>query len=134
MNNFIGQSRFLYITILAIISFLFIQCSKTVDEHLKEIAEAANKQCPRTVDEWTRLDSCVALPNKHYRFYHTISQPIIDTLLFKSNFKPIIIDKIIKVDPTMYFFKENGVTIEYQYNNTEKGYICEIIITPEEYK
>lgn len=134
MNDFMRYRRFLYAGILSIMIFSCVQCSKNVDEHLREIASVANKQCPRAVDQWTRLDSCAALQNKHYRFYHTISQPIIDTVLFKSNFKPVIVDKIIKVDPAMNFFRENEVTLEYQYNNSEKGYICRVIITPEEYK
>lgn len=116
---------------------LFTQCGRTVDSELKKTAEFANKQLPRLTDEWTRLDSCVAIPGETYRFYHTLVQltdsAALDTTSFKKEFTPIIIDKIIKVDPNMKFFRENNVTLQYQYADAGGNYRCRISITPDQY-
>ena len=133
MNFVFKKQNLLYIIVFAIGLTLYA-CSSDVDKQLKEAADTANSQCPRFLDEWTRLDSCSVQPGRIYCYYHTISQPIIDTTAFKASFEPIIINKIIKGDPSMRFFRENGVTLEYQYNNANGGYICRIVMTPEKYK
>lgn len=121
---------------IAIITF-FTQCGRTVDSELKKTAEYANKQLPRLTDEWTRLDSCAAIPGETYRFYHTMVQltdsTALDTISFKKEFTPVIIDKIIKVDPSMKFFRENNVTLQYQYADASGNYRCRISISPDQY-
>ncbi|MDU1889998.1 MAG: hypothetical protein E6767_04850 [Dysgonomonas sp.] len=120
---------------LFVIFFVFAQCSENVDSKLKSIAKDVNeKECPKMLDEYTRLDSCAALPNKTYKYYHTIQNLVVtDTTLIKANFAPQIVS-MVKTDPQMKFFRENEVSLIYQYNGQNKNYLFSIIIAPEQYK
>lgn len=122
--------------ILLSISFLlaFSQCGNTVDEELKKTAEFANKRCPQAVDNFTRLDSVNAIPGETYRFNYTVSHlTIADAESVKNVLKPELI-KNIQIDPSMKFFRENNVTLEYYYRDEVKSDLFNIIITPSEYK
>jgi len=120
---------------LTILGFIALpSCSESVDGRLKKIAEEANKTAPRLLDQWTRLDSCTALPNKNIRYYHTVSDVVIsDTTLFKSNLKPQVV-KVAQTSPDMKFFRENDVTMQYIYNDSAGKYIFSMIVTPQDYK
>ncbi len=114
--------------------FSFTACSDGIDGQLKTIAENANKFCPKKLDDYTRLDSCSALPDKHYRYYHTITGlEVTDTTLVKNELKQQII-RVIKSTPEMSFFRENDVVLEYRYNSDQGKYLFTIVATPEEYK
>lgn len=113
---------------------IFPFCTGSVDNELKKIAEEANKTTPRLLDQWTRLDSCKALPNKNIRYFHTVNDVVIsDTTVFKSNLKPQVIS-VIKTSPDMKFFRENDVTMQYQYNDQSGRYIFSLIVSPQDYK
>lgn len=119
---------------IALSAVIFPFCSGSVDNQLKKIAEEANETSPKLLDQWTRLDSCEAIPNKNIRYYHTVSGVVIsDTTLFKSNLKPQIVS-VAKTNPDMKFFRENDVTMQYQYNDESGNYIFSIIISPQDYK
>lgn len=111
----------------------FAQCARTVDSELKKVAEVANKQCPRSVDQYTRLDSVAAIPGETYRFYYTLSIAITDVPTIKENLKNELI-KNIQIDPSMKFFRENHVTMQYRYNDGVGNNDFEINIAPYEYK
>ncbi len=134
MKGIINRKGLFYLFIaIGIIIFPF--CSGSVDNQLKKIVEDTNKATPRLLDQWTRLDSCKALPGKNIRHFHTVSDIVIsDTTLFKSNLKPQVVS-VIKTSPDMKFFRENGgVTMQYQYNDQSGKYIFSLVITPEDYK
>lgn len=114
---------------------LFIQCGGSVDGQLKKIAEESNKECPKVLDQWTRLDSCAAYPGKVYKYFHTVinNALVSDTEQFKTAFKPIII-ATVKTNPAMKFFRENDVVLHYQYRDEADNYNVTIEINPEDYK
>ncbi|MBK5721027.1 hypothetical protein JGH11_09115 [Dysgonomonas sp. Marseille-P4677] len=127
VRNFFGV-----ILLIGIIGFT--QCSGGVDGQLKVIAKEANKQCPKNLDIFTRLDSCATFPDKHYKYYHTITGvEVTDTMLFKTQLLPQIV-KTIKVTPDMRFFRENDVILEYQYNDDLGKYLFSIVAGPQDYK
>lgn len=133
MSKFFKAHNFLSVILLiAIIGFA--QCSGGVDSQLKMIAKEANKQCPKSLDAFTRLDSCAAFPDRHYKYYHTITGvEVSDTTLFKNQMLPQIV-RTIRVTPDMRFFRENGVTLEYQYNDSQGQYLFTIVAAPQDYK
>lgn len=125
--------------ILCILSFfcviVFSQCAGNVDSQLKKIAKESNLECPKMLDQWTRLDSCAAYPDKNYKYFHTIVNDgfILDSAKFETTFKPVIIS-IIRTNPAMKFFKENDVTLHYQYTDEVKKKQLTIVVTPDDYK
>jgi len=133
MKGIFNRKGIFYLFI-ALGTVIFPFCSGSVDNQLKKIAEEANKTTPRLLDQWTRLDSCQALTDKNIRYFHTVSDVVIsDTTLFKSNLKPQIIS-VVKTSPDMKFFRENDVTMQYQYNDQAGKYIFSLVITPGDYK
>ncbi len=129
------KKQFVLLFSLVCVGLLFTQCNKSVDARLKELAQEMNKTCPRMLDQWTRLDSCVVQPGLTMRYYHSIVGELIvtDTTLFKSKLEPQIISAM-KTNPDVKFYRDNDITMEYQYNDTEGKYIFSMIITPDNYK
>ena len=129
------KKQFVLLFSLVCAGLLFTRCNKSVDARLKELAEETNEMCPRMLDQWTRLDSCVAQSGFAMRYYHSIVGELIvtDTTLFKSKLEPQIISAM-KTNPDVKFYKDNDITMEYQYNDTEGKYIFSMIITPGNYK
>lgn len=86
------------------------------------------------LDQWTRLDSCAVLPNLTVKSYHTISSIVItDTTIVKANLSPQIVSGI-KINPDAKFYRENDVTLIYQYNDSKSNYLFTITVTPKDYK
>lgn len=134
MNKLLKKENILSIFLVCSIA-LFIQCGGSVDGQLKKIAEESNKECPKVLDQWTRLDSCAAYPGKVYKYFHTVinNASVSDTEQFKTAFKPIII-ATVKTNPAMKFFRENDVVLHYQYKDEAGNYNVTIEINPEDYK
>lgn len=114
---------------------MFTQCSGSIDKQLEKIAEESNKECPKMLDEWTRLDSCAAYPGKVYKYFHTIvnNSSILDAGQFEKSFKPVIISTI-RTNPAIKFFRDNEIILEYQYKDETDKSTVTIKIAPEEYK
>jgi len=133
MNKLFMKQGLLYIILLVGI-IISPGCTESVDSQLKKLLEGANTKCPKVLDQWTRLDSCAAFPNQTIRYYHTLSEvTITDTTLFKSQLQPQIISSV-KTNPDMKFFRENNVTMQYEYRDQTGKYLFSVIIEPKEYK
>jgi len=48
-----------------------------VDVVLQQTAEVLNKQLPMTIDQYTRLDTTVALPGGKFKYIYTVFSPTI---------------------------------------------------------
>ncbi|MDR2955072.1 MAG: hypothetical protein LBV43_08320 [Prevotella sp.] len=133
MKYFLKKQNTLFLLLFTMLTFS--QCAGNIDDQLKKIAQEANAQCPKMLDQWTRLDSCAVYPGKKYTYYHSVinDAKITDTTLFKTNLKPQIIS-IVRTNPDMKFFRDNDVTLNYRYNDEKGNYIFSITATPEEYK
>jgi len=91
------------------------------------------KQIKLLPDYWTNGPGSI-VPGKNIKYYHTVSDVVIsDTTLFKSNLKPQVIS-VVKTNPDMKFFRENDVTMQYQYNDQVGKYLFLMIISPQDYK
>lgn len=112
-----------------------LSSSSNFDDVLAQTASDLNKTCPMLVDEYTRLDNAVALPNKTFQYNYTLVKNTIDEV----NVEDIASMKgqftnVIKTNPDMKHFRDNNVTINYNYTDKEGVFITKISITPEEYK
>lgn len=110
---------------------------------LIEVEKEINKIAPFMIDEETRLDSSIALPNNELQYYYTFINVDID--LFDIDvFEELILSEDehgmkywaineMKTNPAVKIFKGNNVTLTYKYKDMNGYYITEFSITPEDY-
>lgn len=106
-----------------------------VQENLIKVSAELNKQAPIQVDEETRLDSTVVTGDKIFDYYYTLkyhSDTIHKDTLTKY-IKPGIINQL-KSSQDMSYFKENDVTLNYNYYGYDGEHVVSLKITPDLYK
>ena len=138
-----GKSKKIIGTIVGILAFglsyvavqqLFFK-PVTFDKAMMEAASELNKTCPVMVDEETRLDNAMALPDNIFQYNYTLinldkSQVNIDTV--KKYIEPGLINNV-KTNPDLKVYRENKVTMAYNYKDKNGVFILKINVTPELY-
>jgi hypothetical protein len=108
----------------------------TIDKQLAGFANEFNKTCPMTVNEYTTLKNVVALPDKTIQYNYilvdmTKAEVKLDTV--KKYIFPSIL-QTVKTDPSMKLFRDNKVTINYNYADKNGVFVTEYIVKPEMYE
>ncbi len=130
-------------SIIGVIVFVFVSFaiqqiffkSPSFDKILVNTASEINKTCPLQVDQYTRLDNTVALPNNTFQYNYTLintskSEVNIDTV--KKYIEPDIINNV-KTSPDLKLFRDNHTTMVYNYRDKNGEFVHKIVITPEMY-
>lgn len=107
----------------------------SIDKALMETASEINKICPMMVDESTRLDNAVALPNSTFEYNYTLvdhdkAEINLDTA--KKYIEPVLLNKV-KTDPGLKFFRDKNVVLNYKYSDKNGVFVVKYSITPEMY-
>ena len=100
------------------------------------MAVEANKSCPITIDQYTRLDHVKALPDKVLQYDYTligITKAQVNPDALKENIESKIVDNI-KTNPQMQIFRMNKATFVYNYRDKNGETILKISITPDMYE
>lgn len=89
-----------------------------------------------TIDEYTRLDNVVALPNKTLQYNFTLvdlykADVNLDTV--KKYVFPKVLENI-QTNPEMKNMRDNKTTFNYFYRDKTKKFVCKYIVTPEMYQ
>lgn len=108
----------------------------TISKALVEVASELNKNCPMMVDNITRLDNAVALPDNVFQYNYTLlgmSKESINIDDAKQRLEPNIIN-FVKTNPDMKTFRDNETTINYAYKDMSGVFLFTISITPDQYK
>jgi hypothetical protein len=105
------------------------------DKAMMEAASQLNKTCPIMVDQDTRLDNAVALPNNIFQYNYTLvnlnkSEVNIDTV--KKYVEPGLINNV-KTNPDLKAFRDNKVTMAYSYKDKNGEFVLKISVTPDMY-
>ena len=105
-----------------------------IDQTLMATASQINKGLPMMVDKETRLDNTMALPNKTIVYRYTLvnmnaADVKKDELL--AAVRPQILNNY-KTDPDMKSFRENGVTMQYQYSDKNGTMITGFDVSPKD--
>ena len=103
---------------------------------MMKTASEINKSCPIMVDAETRLDNTVALPNKTIQYNYTlvnIEKGDIDISEFENYLQPVILN-IIKTSPDLKYFRDNDVTMAYNYKDKNGEHLLKLTFKPEDYK
>ena len=127
----------IFIVVFGITSFACSRCTtQSIADVLKSTVEKINKSCPVFIDEATRLDSTVYIPEKTIMYCYTITDDSItlsDSTRISEYLLPVIIENI-KEDKEMKYFTDNNVTLMYNYRLFNKTEFIELTVTPERYK
>ncbi|WP_320019299.1 hypothetical protein [Labilibaculum manganireducens] len=108
----------------------------TFDKALMEMAGELNKSCPIMVDNATRLDNAVALPDNVFQYNYTLismSKDSVNIEELKSYLEPTIINSV-KTNPDMQGMRDNKVQMKYYYKDKWGVYLFTIAVKPEQYE
>ncbi|MDB5227187.1 MAG: hypothetical protein JWN78_1380 [Bacteroidota bacterium] len=122
-----------FVTMFAIQYFL---SHPTYNKVLMQVASELNKSCPIMVDQETRLDNVVALPDKTFQYNYTLinmERQNVDINALEGYLKPVILNSI-KTNPDMKPFRDQNTTIAYSYKDRKGVFLFKLLFTPMEYK
>lgn len=108
----------------------------SIDKTMMAIAGELNKSCPIMVDNATRLDNSIALPDKVFQYNYTLVSLVKDSVNtdeIKKILEPRIINQV-KTDPQMKFVRDHKVTVNYSYRDRTGVNLFTISVSPEQYK
>lgn len=106
------------------------------DKVMMTAASELNKTCPIMVDQYTRLDNAIALPDNSFQYNYTLinmdkSEVSVDTA--KKYLLPNIINNV-KTNPDLKIYRDNKTTMIYNYKDKNGVFIVKFSITPDMYK
>ena len=106
------------------------------DKAMMAAASELNKTCPIMVDQETRLDNAVALPDNAFQYNYTLvnmenTEVNPDTL--KKYIEPGIINNV-KTSPDLKIYRDNKTTMLYNYRDKNGVFILKLSVTPEMYQ
>lgn len=106
------------------------------DEAMVVFASEINKNCPMMIDNATRLDNAVALPNNTFQYNYTVLTELKDAKQIedlKNYLEPNIVN-IVKTEPQMKIIRENRTTVNYNYKNNSGVFLFAITVGPGKYE
>jgi len=106
-----------------------------IDKAMMEMASEINKSCPFMVDNLTRLDNAVAMPNNVFQYNYTLINIVKDSLdinELKNNIEPTIIN-FVKTNPDMKAMRDNKTTVNYYYKDMTGVFLLTISVGPDKY-
>jgi hypothetical protein len=121
-------------TMIAIKQFLFQVPS--FDKTMMDVASELNKTCPIMVDQDTRLDNSVALPDNIFQYNYTlvnIEKGTVNVEDLKNYLEPTITN-LVKTSPQMQPQRDHEMTLNYFYKDKNGEHLFTVSITPDKYK
>ncbi|MEC3874487.1 hypothetical protein [Chryseobacterium salviniae] len=123
------------------LTLVLTSCSKekTIDDDLKEVAASMNKATPQNLADGVRLDSVSAQPGRIFRYNYTLLDDVKESVtpeqieMFKTRAKEGAL-RVIKTSPDIKQFRDNDVTMVYNYYDKNGKPTADFKITPGEYK
>jgi hypothetical protein len=106
----------------------------SVEGRLKDLADQISKQGKKMIDEDTRLEGVEALPNRTLLYKYSIitkASSEIPPDAINQNVRPNVV-KAYNTLPEMKLFRDNGVTINYQYRDKTGQLIGDISVGPND--
>jgi len=107
----------------------------SLDKELMKAASELNKTCPVMVDRETRLDNAIALPDKVFQYNYTlvnIPKDSIDVQSFENYMRPMLLNNV-KTSPELKIYRDNKVTMAYNYKDRNGIFITKILISVIDY-
>jgi hypothetical protein len=106
------------------------------DEAMMSYASELNKSCPIMIDNATRLDNAIALPNNTFQYNYTLVKMVKDSIAIeelKKKVEPTIIN-FVKTNPEMKTIRDNKTIVNYYYKDKTGVYLFTVSVKPEQYR
>lgn len=106
------------------------------DRIIESTVKELNKTTPEMVNEITRFDNALAMPNKTLQYNYTlitINKDDLEKDYFKNYMEPSIINGI-RTSPDMKPLRDLGTTFVYHYRDKNGQFVHRFSITPEMYR
>lgn len=106
------------------------------DKVMMHAASELNKACPIMVDQYTRLDNAVALPDNAFQYNYTLvnltkAEVNLDTI--KKYIEPTIRNNV-KTNPDLKIYRDNKTTMVYYYKDSDGAFVYKFSVTPDMYQ
>ena len=103
---------------------------------MKKVVQEINASTPTIVDEYTRLDSVALTGKTKFEYYYTVKG--VDTSIddfdpIRNTLKSASISNL-KGNSDMKAFRENDITMGFNYYNEQAELLFDFIVTPTDYK
>lgn len=125
-------------TIAFALSYFGVQqlFKKDLESELKNAALELNKQAPIQIDQFSRLDSASTKGKTNFIYHYTLfdlekSEVNLDTV--NKYIRPNLIENI-KNSPELKVYRDNNITMDYEYYDKNGAFVTKISVTPELYK
>ncbi len=108
----------------------------SIDSKLVDFSNEFNKNCPMNIDQFTRINNTVVLPNKTIQYNYTllgISQADVQYDIFEETLFPRLLETV-KTNPDLKLFRDNDVSLKYYYADEAGTFITSYTVTPKMYK
>lgn len=105
------------------------------NEYMIKAADKYNEDCPKMIDEYTRLDQVQALPANVMQYDYTLVTLDMDDINM-DNVTPTLetmLIKTIKENDDFEIFREHKTTFSYRYFDNQGFFMVKIDIGPEKY-
>ena len=105
-----------------------------IDQALVTTANQTNKTLPMMVDKETRLDATMAAPNKTFVYHYTLVN-LNAADVPKDRLITVLRPKVLanyKTNPGLNSFRNNGVTMDYQYSDKSGVFVGEFTVGPKD--
>ena len=99
-------------------------------------ASELNKSCPMMVDQDTRLDNAIALPENVFQYNYTLvnlTKDELDLEKFTAYMEPQITNNV-KPNPDLKIYKDNQVTMKYYYKDKNGEFVAKFEVANKDYK
>lgn len=106
------------------------------DKVMMQVASEINKTCPIMVDEQTRLDNTIALPDNSFQYNYTLvklTKDEVDIERVKEYIEPGIVNNI-KTNPDMKIYRDNKTTMIYYYKDKNGEFVHKFSVSPDMYE
>jgi len=143
MENSKDRKKHLWTAIGVAAGFLFVFFIKQLafntpsfNKAMMQAASEVNKSCPVMVDQETRLDNAVALPGNIFQYNYTLinlAKDSIDAQSFEDYMKPVILNNV-KTNPDLKVYRDNKVTMAYNYKDKNGVFITKISVSAKQYE
>lgn len=108
---------------------------KNLEERLTDAAREVNNISPKMVDEYSRLDSASAVSDQIFKYHYTLvnmSKTEVNSDTVEKYIRPGIIENV-KTSPDLKDFRDNKITMSYNYYDKNGDFVLNIDVSPEMY-
>ena len=130
-----------FLPIITLVALLAASCAESFEERCRrEAKDFTTKQCPRQLDECTRLDSMVFVDDPvGFEYWYSVSGHLDNDSIYAdadqvAEYQATLVQSV-RADIGLRQCKEHGFTFTYGYISASTGrLLMRHVITPEDYK